>query len=123
MPVQAYLNCKRRDQNHAKVLGKDVLFSLQNHHRAHQAQHDSFEPWMLAQEDCDIADERCIGPNAADDVGRSVKKVLVSSIQLDVVAVVVVSFGQQLQRLVPGSRSARRNQHPGTRERKKKTTD
>lgn len=80
-------------------------FPLQHYHRAHQAQHYCLQPWMLAQQDGHVSHIRRISPDTPYNVGGSVQKILTARVQLSVVCIVIVSFGQKLQWFIPVVRS------------------
>jgi len=71
------------------------LFPLQYHHHAHQPQHDLFQPWVFAQQDCDISNERNEAHDTSYDVFFAVQERLAGRVEFGVVCDVVVTFSKQ----------------------------
>src|SRR4051794_32550776 len=84
-----------------------MLFPLQYHHQAHQAQHDGLQPWVLREHDCHVSHARHIAKDVSYNVPVAVEVFLARRIELRVVRGVVVALGQEPERLVPAHR-----QHP-----------
>lgn len=81
-----------------QCLQRPLLFSLQHHHDTHQTQHDLLEPWILAQENCDISYERNEADYASYDVFLAVEKRLAGGIELGVICDVVVALREEAER-------------------------
>jgi hypothetical protein len=69
-----------------------VLLSLQHHHHTHYTQHDLLQPWVLAQQDCDISDERNEANYASNDIFFAVQEGLAGGVELGVVRDVVITL-------------------------------
>ncbi len=76
--------------------GQLVSFSLQHHRQSHETQHRCLQPWVLAQQDRDIADKGHVAHHAADDVLGPIQIALSSRVELGIVRSVVVAFRQEL---------------------------
>lgn len=75
-----------------------LSFSLQYHHHTHQPQHDLLQPWVLAQQDCDVSHERNEADNASHDIFFAVEEGLAGGIEFGVVGDVVVTLREEAKR-------------------------
>jgi hypothetical protein len=73
------------------------LFPLQYHHQTHYPQHDLLQPWVFAQQNCDVSDEGNEADYAANDIFFAVQERLAGSVEFGVVCDVVVTLCEEAE--------------------------
>jgi integral membrane sensor domain MASE1 len=66
--------------------------SLQHDHQTHYAQHDLLQPWVFAQQNCNVSDEGNETDDASDNIFFTVQEGLPGGVEFGVVCEVVVAL-------------------------------
>jgi hypothetical protein len=82
-------------------------FPLQHHHHTHESQHYLLQPWVFAQQDCDVSDERDEANHAAHNIFFAVQERLAGRVEFGVVCEVVVALGKEAESSFAATRLAR----------------